>query len=49
MNKVRDINILNGYESNDTICVKDYNDGGNLRCSENRRLVVITEQNNYNY
>ena len=41
--------IVSGYETNDTICVADSNDRLNLKCSLNRRLIVITEQNNFNY
>jgi hypothetical protein len=33
--------IKGGYEANDTICVADSNDGGNLKCSVNRRFIVI--------
>jgi hypothetical protein len=39
--------ILSGYEANDTICVPDSNDGGNLKCSVNRRLIVIDWAQNF--
>lgn len=40
--------MINGYSTNDTVCVSDSNGGGNLKCAKNRLFGVITEQVNFN-
>ena len=43
---IRDIDLLAGYTTNDTVCVIDNEGVGqvNYPCSENRTIAVITEQ-----
>ena len=38
---------MNGYSTNDTLCVADSNAGGSMKCAAHRRFGVITEQNNF--
>ena len=45
---VRHLTSVNGYSTNDTLCVADSNVGGIMKCARDRVFGVITEQSNFN-